>query len=54
MASCTEEIYLKALAKQASWTYVKLIIEFSGYQLILICFGSPKVLRRQMLDIKCK
>ena len=27
---------------------------FSGYQLIVVCFGSPKVLRRQMLDIKCK
>ena len=27
MASCIEEIYLKVLDKQASWTYVRLIFE---------------------------
>ena len=27
MTSCTEEIYLEVLDKQASWTYVKLIFE---------------------------
>ena len=56
MASCIEEIYSFKNVGQAGilnlcqtdfWA-------FSGYQLIVVCFGSPKVLRRQMLDIKCK
>ena len=56
MASCIEEIYsFKSIGQAGILNLCQADFwAFSGYQLIVVCFGSPKVLRRQMLDIKCK
>ena len=43
MASCIEEVYLKVLDKQASWTYVRLIFElFLVISWLWLALGHPR------------